>query len=99
MHTSSAKQSGKSLALSVRNIYETFAICWPTVIDAALGRVVKETCDDRLARWGIKLIERAKIDVSVVGRENMKPGETYVVMSNHQSLYDVPVLFYVIGGT
>jgi 1-acyl-sn-glycerol-3-phosphate acyltransferase len=99
MHTSSEKIESKSLAVSFRNIYETFAICWPTVVDAALGRVVKETCDDRLAGWGIKLVEHAKIKVSVVGRENMRPGETYLVMSNHQSLYDVPVLFYVIGGT
>jgi 1-acyl-sn-glycerol-3-phosphate acyltransferase len=27
----------------------------------------------------------------------MKPGETYLVMSNHQSLYDIPVIFEVIG--
>ncbi len=99
MHTSSELPKSKSLALSVRNVYETFAICWPTLVDAALKRVVKETCDNRLAGWGIKLIEHAKIDVEVHGRENMKPGETYLVMSNHQSLYDVPVLFYVIGGT
>ena len=99
MPTSPEKHSRKSLTLSVRNIYETFAISWPTVIDAALGRVAKEMCDQRLAGWGIKLIEHAKIDVAVIGRENMKAGETYLVMSNHQSLYDVPVLFYVIGGT
>jgi 1-acyl-sn-glycerol-3-phosphate acyltransferase len=27
----------------------------------------------------------------------MRPGETYLVMSNHQSLYDIPVLFQVVG--
>ena len=34
---------------------------------------------------------------SVTGREHLRPHETYLVMSNHQSLYDIPVLFYVIG--
>ena len=91
--------SSKSLALSLRNIYETLAISWPTVVDAARHRVKKEVCDERLRSWGVKLVEHAKIDVTVVGKENMAPGATYLVMSNHQSLYDVPVLFYVIGGT
>ena len=94
-----ARMPSKSLALSLRNIYETFAICWPTVLDAARNRVSKDVCDERLRSWGVKLVEHAKIDVEVVGRHHMEPGKTYLVMSNHQSLYDVPVLFYVIGGT
>ena len=47
---------------------------------------------------GVKLVEHAKIDVQVVGRENMEPGKTYLVMSNHQSLY-VAVSSTSIGGT
>ena len=94
-----ARPNGKSFALSFRNIYETLAISFPTVVDAALHRVTKDSCDERLRSWGIKLVEHAKMDVRVVGRDNMEPGKTYLVMSNHQSLYDVPVLFYVIGGT
>ena len=35
--------------------------------------------------------------VHVEGRDHMADGATYLVMSNHQSLYDVPVIFYVIG--
>jgi 1-acyl-sn-glycerol-3-phosphate acyltransferase len=35
--------------------------------------------------------------ITVSGREHMAPGQTYVIMSNHQSLYDVPVLFYALG--
>jgi 1-acyl-sn-glycerol-3-phosphate acyltransferase len=31
--------------------------------------------------------------VKVVGRENIKKGQSYVVVSNHQSLYDIIVLF------
>ena len=86
-----------SLALSLRNIHETLAISWPTVLDALLRRVTKERCDERLARWARAVVENAQIDLSVVGRQNLRPGETYLVMSNHQSLYDIPVLFQAIG--
>ncbi len=88
---------GKSLALSLRNIYETLAISWPTVVDALHRRVTKATCDDRLAHWSRSVVENAHIRLEVSGRQNMRPGETYLVMSNHQSLYDIPVLFHVVG--
>jgi 1-acyl-sn-glycerol-3-phosphate acyltransferase len=91
------RPDGKSLALSLRNIYETLAISLPTVIEALQGRVTKEVCDERLARWARAVIRNARIDLSVLGGENRRPGETYLVMSNHQSLYDIPVLFQVVG--
>jgi 1-acyl-sn-glycerol-3-phosphate acyltransferase len=87
----------KSLGLSLASVYETFVISLPTVIDAALGRVKKDVCDDRLASWSRRIVTRAKMKVEVSGREHMGPGKTYLVMSNHQSHYDVPVLFYVLG--
>jgi 1-acyl-sn-glycerol-3-phosphate acyltransferase len=88
---------GKSLLLSLSAIYETFLISFPTVVDGALGRVKKEVCDDRLDSWGKKIVAHAKMDVEVIGRENLIPGQTYLVMSNHQSHYDIPVMFYVMG--
>ena len=87
----------KSLGLTLANIYETLAISWPTVVDAALDRVTKEACDERLDSWCKKIVDHAKVEIEVVGREHMQPGKTYLVMSNHQSLYDIPILFYVIG--
>lgn len=87
----------KSLLLSLENIYETLAICWPTVVDAALGRVTKEVCDQRLGRFSRNIVENAAIELTVRGKEHLAPGQAYLVMSNHQSLYDVPVLFCTLG--
>lgn len=87
----------KSLGLSLLNIYETLAISWPTVVDAFRGRVTKELCDQRLERWSRAIVKNAKIELDVRGREHLERGRTYLVMSNHQSLYDVPVIFQVIG--
>jgi 1-acyl-sn-glycerol-3-phosphate acyltransferase len=86
-----------SLALSVRNVYETLAISLPTMLEALAGRVTRPVCDERLARWSHAVVENARITVEVVGRENLAHGNTYLVMSNHQSHYDIPVLFYVLG--
>jgi 1-acyl-sn-glycerol-3-phosphate acyltransferase len=91
------RPDGKSLALSLRNIYETLAISLPTVVDAVRNRVTKEVCDERLARWSRAVIANAGIVLVVTGREHLRPSETYLVLSNHQSLYDIPVLFQAIG--
>jgi 1-acyl-sn-glycerol-3-phosphate acyltransferase len=92
-----ARARERSLVPSLASVYETFAISWPTVLDAALGRVEKEVCDARLASWCKKVVQHARMDITARGLENMKSGATYLVMSNHQSHYDVPVLFYVLG--
>jgi len=86
-----------SLALSLRNVYETVAVSFPTVVQAAGGKLTKQICDDRLAAWSRALVRNARIELDVRGREHLGPGETYLVMSNHQSLYDIPVLFQVVG--
>ncbi len=87
----------KSLLLSFRNVFETFAISWPTVVDAARKRVSKPVCDDRLEGWCRRIVDNAGIGLTVVGGEHIRPDATYLVMSNHQSLYDIPVLFVVLG--
>ncbi len=91
---------GPSLSLSLRNVYETLAISFPTMVEAfgLFGQqVTREVCDRRLAGWSRAVVANARIEVEVHGRENLVDGETYLVMSNHQSHYDIPVLFYVIG--
>jgi len=81
----------------MRSVYETLAISAPTVLDATLGKTSKAACDDRLERWSANIVAATRMQLTVVGREHLGRGETFVVMSNHQSHYDVPVLFHVIG--
>ena len=90
--------AGKSLLLSLRNVYETLAVSAPTVVDAARGRLSRKACDERLETWASRVVRNASILLTVRGRENMEAGKTYVLMSNHQSHYDVAVLYYVLGG-
>jgi 1-acyl-sn-glycerol-3-phosphate acyltransferase len=73
--------------------YHTLRICVPTLVESAFGRLTKETCDERLASWSDSLLAYAEVSLSVSGLENVPVGEALVVMSNHQSHYDIPVLF------
>jgi 1-acyl-sn-glycerol-3-phosphate acyltransferase len=43
--------------------------------------------------WSWLILATTGVDVRVTGLERVKPGETYVFISNHQSIYDIPVLF------
>jgi len=87
----------RSLALSLRVVRETLAICVPTLVDAAVGRLAKGAVDDRLASWCDKVVRETRMRVTVRGGEHYDRSRTYLVMSNHQSHYDVPVLYHVLG--
>jgi 1-acyl-sn-glycerol-3-phosphate acyltransferase len=76
--------------------YHTLRICVPTVIQSALGTLTTPTCDARLDSWSRAIVRFAKIDIAVEGLERAPAEEAFVVMSNHQSHYDIPVLFQAL---
>ena len=43
--------------------------------------------------WSWLILATTGVEVSVRGLERVKRGETYVFISNHQSIYDIPVIF------
>lgn len=77
--------------------YWTARISIPTIIDGLRGRVSARACDRRLDGWSRALLEQARVQLEVRGQENIALGESYVVMSNHQSHYDIPVVFQALG--
>lgn len=87
------------LTLAMRGMAETLAISAPTVIEAFQGRVKRPICDDRLARWSRRLLEQAEVRLDVHGYERLPQDETFILMSNHRSLYDIPVLFQAFPRT
>ncbi len=49
----------------------------------------------RCARaWSWLILKTTGVSVTVEGLERVVPGTTYVFVSNHQSIYDTPVLFW-----
>jgi 1-acyl-sn-glycerol-3-phosphate acyltransferase len=44
--------------------------------------------------WSRLILLTTGVRVTVEGLERLVPGRTYVFVSNHQSIYDIPVLFW-----
>jgi 1-acyl-sn-glycerol-3-phosphate acyltransferase len=48
----------------------------------------------RCARlWSRLILKTTGVRVTVDGLERIRPGTTYIFVSNHQSIYDIPVIF------
>jgi 1-acyl-sn-glycerol-3-phosphate acyltransferase len=74
----------------------TLRVSIPTVLDAARGQLTAETCDARLSWWSQQLLARAKVTLEVHGVLLARARGPFVVMSNHQSLYDIPALYQAL---
>jgi 1-acyl-sn-glycerol-3-phosphate acyltransferase len=44
--------------------------------------------------WSRLILVTTGVRVTVAGLERLEPGRTYVFVSNHQSIYDIPILFW-----
>jgi 1-acyl-sn-glycerol-3-phosphate acyltransferase len=84
--------------VSFVNTVDWLAMCTPVVIEAALGRLDKDVNDARLAAWAPRVLERARVHLTVVGRDKVDASRPSVLMSNHASFYDIPVLYATFGG-
>jgi len=97
---SRAHAPGSSSALaSLFAVYKTFAISLPTVLEALAGRVSMERSDRRLAGWSRAIVRRADIDLSAAGLEQIPRDRACVYMSNHQSHFDIPIIYSVFPMT
>lgn len=77
-------------------IWQTLRISVPTIWQGLRGSLTPEATDRRLAQWSGAIVRRAHIELVVEGAEHATPGESLVLMSNHQSLYDVPVIYQAL---
>jgi 1-acyl-sn-glycerol-3-phosphate acyltransferase len=51
----------------------------------------------RCARaWSWLILATTGVTVRVSGLEGLEPGRTYIFVSNHQSIYDIPVIFWSV---
>jgi 1-acyl-sn-glycerol-3-phosphate acyltransferase len=46
--------------------------------------------------WSWLILATTGVDVEVRGVERLTPGKTYIFVSNHQSIYDIPIIFWHI---
>ena len=85
-----------SLGILARAVATTLRISVPTVIDGWRGTVDPRVCDARLDSWSKSLLCQIRLEFDVTGIEHIDREKSYVIMSNHQSLYDIPVLYQAL---
>ncbi|MEM7053680.1 MAG: lysophospholipid acyltransferase family protein [Pseudomonadota bacterium] len=49
------------------------------------------------ANWARFIAQLTPLQITVEGLENIQPGQSYVVVSNHQSQYDIPLIYGYSG--
>ena len=67
------------------------------VFFSTIAELASAICERHLGTWSQRMLKEAGIRVEVTGRENIVPDEDYIVMSNRQSRYDIPVLYQALG--
>lgn len=86
-----------SVDILAHAVRETLAISLPAVWRGVRGTLTPQFCDTKLSSWSARLLDRAQIELSVSGHEQLRATPPpYIVVSNHQSLYDIPVLFQAL---
>jgi 1-acyl-sn-glycerol-3-phosphate acyltransferase len=88
-----------SLPVAILAVAETLRISVPTVLEAFSGKLTREACDRRLSEWSARVVREAAIDLDVRGLEHARTEGPMVMMSNHQSHYDIPVLYRTFPGS
>jgi 1-acyl-sn-glycerol-3-phosphate acyltransferase len=84
-----------SLSLMLRAAYHTLGISLPTVAEALFGQHSQERCDTRLRGWSRRLVMLTRTTLQVSGQEHI-PTTPCVVMSNHRSYSDIPLIYAAI---
>jgi 1-acyl-sn-glycerol-3-phosphate acyltransferase len=83
-------------ALSVYTVLQVARIVGPTVAEAMVGRGGRENQDRRLREFGRRVVERARMRLTVTGADRVPRDRAFIYMSNHQSHIDIPVLYATV---
>jgi 1-acyl-sn-glycerol-3-phosphate acyltransferase len=78
--------------VAVKTVASTVRYSTLTLAASYGGKLTPTRADSIIRRWAQALLDHAELGVEVFGLDRLKADETYVVMSNHQSLYDIPAL-------
>ena len=91
----------QALSILLRSVAATLRITIPTVLDVYRGTYRRETADRRLRWWSSRLLDLVRARCVVVGDPGvaLPHGRPLIVMSNHSSLYDIPLLFVAMPGS
>lgn len=89
---SNTREFGGFKMMMAAAYHTIWGISAPTVAEATIGRLTQKRCDERLHDWAHLLVNLTRTNLTVRGLENI-PKEACVVMSNHLSYADIPLIY------
>ncbi|MBF0117716.1 MAG: 1-acyl-sn-glycerol-3-phosphate acyltransferase [Desulfobacterales bacterium] len=77
------------------SLWTIFATCFVAALITIFSFFTKKANIGHLiaAMWGRSILWITNIKVNVSGLSNIDPNKSYIYMPNHQSFFDIPVLF------
>jgi len=79
------------LAFVLTLVFATFAIIFSTLINQRLGSKIGGSY------WSRVISFLTPMTVKVIGKRNIDPKQSYIIVSNHQSTYDIFLLYGWLG--
>jgi len=93
VYTATSMAEG-SYSLGLLAVAETLRSSASIAAGGALGRLTRQACDQKIAAWSSRLVREAAVRLDVEGLDLVRDtDETFVLMSNHQSNFDIPILY------
>jgi len=85
----------------LRSILVTLKISASILLVDLFGKLTRRRVDKFLHKWTGQLLRLIKLKYTVVDPYHLKLNQkhTYVIMSNHSSLYDIPLIIYALPGS
>ncbi len=91
--------SDKSLGATAFAVYKTLEISLLCIAQSSTGRLSIASADQLLRGWGRDLCAHTGVELEILGRDSLSFDRAYVVMSNHQSHFDIPVIYSAFPGS
>ncbi len=91
----------RTAGILLRSVSATLRISVPTILDVFRGVHRRIDADTRLRWWSKHLLELIDLHYTVVDPQRFAPaqGRPTILMSNHQSLCDIPLVFVTLPGS
>ncbi|MBT7408935.1 MAG: 1-acyl-sn-glycerol-3-phosphate acyltransferase [Methylococcales bacterium] len=83
------------MSVIARSISITLRVCIRAIFGIYFGKFDRDVGDRILRLWSKKLLDIIQLKFTVHGNTDtpFKPHEKYIIVSNHQSYYDIPLTF------
>jgi len=87
------------LALTIKIVANVVGISAKFLAHVVAGKGNIETADRHLEQFWRTVLENSQTSLMVRGKSRLVRGQSYIYMSNHPSIMDIPVLFAAVPGS